>query len=988
MDEFFDNPLRKYSQSVADVFLEALSMIYKVNIIVFQSNESICDIINNINQDNNFPHTLYFVRAGSLHFDPVVPFIRKKSNTCILDSETLVEGNNPEYHSDSSDSPLIVSPVKISQISVDNQPLSKKVLKSEDFRVSSVKGCDSDDSVTIISDDDPLEVDSDVLAGKDVKVHSKRSMLDDFVYVNPEAKQIFHMILVEPEKYEVPSPLKRVRENRVFLVKDCILGDITSDDNHAYHKTNSNEKEYYVKLHENGCDVHILHKDERGFYYKKRPGKGEVSKKYQDVYVNEEDIYLLNRYYRFSKVVPGLKQMVMHVKSYSTKEQYPHWCVVYSIDETKVDVKPEPACHGNSKQPLITSKSYLRTNPSVLSRIDNVLQTTQSPTDVFHQVLDDYGGPMHSLSPSSEPRSTVQVQNRKSLLKRKLQPSPSLHPLTDLDRLIMEQRNPESPVQTVLVSDDHYIAFIYTPKQLKDIELFCCNLNDNDACVLGVDTTFNLCDLWVTDTSYRNKRLISTKSRANPVYLGPVMLHFTKDEEAFRRFCLEMISVNPAISNLRKIGVDMEAAIFNGFKSVLTGLFQLYCVRHLQQRDEKAVDKCHEKVKSIGKNASSYKQQIMWDIYGKRFDQTFQEGLADAEDSDDFNTKLLSLKPRWDKLCPGFYNWFLVHRKKEFIESVIKSAREGTNVSGLYYQNDVESKHAQQKRLQCYQKKSVIDAVNTIKTLINRESNQEMLSIYGGDKYVLSQSYRNWFTERWHSWDDGKKQHHLQKFRSAKPSIEETFHKPANAGRKPGHKDRIRITSPPSIIVDRHTPTTMPSLVSSSAPPMLASASAQPQPVLSTPSVTSTRSHSSSTVTTSCSTAPSDTSTTSSAPIISFPDPRQQSGKVFELYLRADLPSTVVKCRGNCGDAITRDEVLLVKSVGHSPYRDPVTRENKIRFGNLYIHFKENCLKTYDSDEYYAPNEPFNYSKIKLNKDAKAKLSDADIAHLHSLGIK
>ena len=79
------------------------------------------------------------------------------------------------------------------------------------------------------------------------------------------------MILVEPEKYEIVSPLEHVQENRVFLVKDCQLGDITSDDNHAYHRTNSNEKEYYVKLHENGCDVHILRRDERGYFYKKRP---------------------------------------------------------------------------------------------------------------------------------------------------------------------------------------------------------------------------------------------------------------------------------------------------------------------------------------------------------------------------------------------------------------------------------------------------------------------------------------------------------------------------------------------------------------------------------------------------------------------------------------------------------------------------------------------------------------------------------------------
>ena len=96
----------------------------------------------------------------------------------------------------------------------------------------------------------------------------------------------------------------------------------------------------------------------------------------------------------------------------------------------------------------------------------------------------------------------------------------------------------------------------------------------------------------------------------------------------------------------------------------------------------------------------------------------------------------------------------------------------------------------------------------------------------------------------------------------------------------------------------------------------------------------------------------------------------------------------MVKCRGNCGEAITRDEQLLVKSSGHSSYRDPVTRENKTRYGALYIHFREDCSKSYDSDVYYAPNEPFDYSKVKLNKTSKGKLSNADIAHLLSLGIE
>ena len=43
----------------------------------------------------------------------------------------------------------------------------------------------------------------------------------------------------------------------------------------------------------------------------------------------------------------------------------------------------------------------------------------------------------------------------------------------------------------------------------------------------------NLCDMWVTNSCYRNKSLISNTSRAHPAYLGPTLLHFTKDTQTF-----------------------------------------------------------------------------------------------------------------------------------------------------------------------------------------------------------------------------------------------------------------------------------------------------------------------------------------------------------------------------------------------------------------------------------------------------------------------
>ena len=103
-------------------------------------------------------------------------------------------------------------------------------------------------------------------------------------------------------------------------------------------------------------------------------------------------------------------------------------------------------------------------------------------------------------------------------------------------------------------------------------------LLERDAAVLGVDTTFNLCNLWTKDTSYRNKRLVNPRTGDNPVFLGPALLHFTY----FLQIALEMLAIKSEIVNLKKIGVDMEDAIFNGMKSIFKQLTSLLCVKHLR----------------------------------------------------------------------------------------------------------------------------------------------------------------------------------------------------------------------------------------------------------------------------------------------------------------------------------------------------------------------------------------------------------------------
>ena len=137
-----------------------------------------------------------------------------------------------------------------------------------------------------------------------------------------------------------------------------------------------------------------------------------------------KDVYTLHRYYRYSKTVSGLKMIAIRTISAHNEYVHPYFCVVYSLSGAKPDEVVEISCapQGNSKQSRQfskPSKPYIRTNPSVLAQMDSLLEN-DTPSNVFHQLLDESGGPIFSNSLSTEPRNMTQVANRKTVKKRKL----------------------------------------------------------------------------------------------------------------------------------------------------------------------------------------------------------------------------------------------------------------------------------------------------------------------------------------------------------------------------------------------------------------------------------------------------------------------------------------------------------------------------------------------------------------------------------------
>ena len=132
----------------------------------------------------------------------------------------------------------------------------------------------------------------------------------------------------------------------------------------------------------------------------------------------------------------------------------------------------------------------------------------------------------------------------------------------------------------------------------------------------------------------------------SPVFFGPCMFHFKKDEEAFRRFALEMCAENPKLVGLKAVGVDMESAIYQGFKSIFKDLSRFIFVRHLQQRDEKLLERTNQT------SEQKKKYKILKDLYGERSSTYFEYGLAESLDADYFQAKLASLEGKWKTTVP------------------------------------------------------------------------------------------------------------------------------------------------------------------------------------------------------------------------------------------------------------------------------------------------------------------------------------------------
>ena len=244
-------------------------------------------------------------------------------------------------------------------------------------------------------------------------------------------------------------------------------------------------------------------------------------------------------------------------------------------------------------------------------------------------------------------------------------------------------------------------------------------------------------------------------------------------------------------------------------------------------------------------------------------------------DIEDFNVKLGSLQTKWEGLCPNFYTWFFSKCKSLFIESIIQSARENSDITGLYNQNEMESLHTIEKREQCFKSSAILQAVTHLQDIVIREQNDKIRAIYSAGNYILSTEYKRFEipSHTWHSWKESRRKDHVTKFYECEPSIDDMFIKPSSSGRKLGCQKRQQNQEAPGMIVDRF------SICDENT-----DAAESENNIAST-----------------------------NASFILFVDPCENIPQEYELQQCSLLPKAISKCQGKCGKTITHSDILIEK---------------------------------------------------------------------------
>ena len=414
------------------------------------------------------------------------------------------------------------------------------------------------------------------------------------------------------------------------------------------------------------------------------------------------------------------------------------------------------------------AKPYFRTKPSVVLEMKKRLENKKRPSVVYDEVFELGGGVMGMKSTSSVPRNVEQVKNinRNTTAGGKLESAKK----DELFLLISKGKDEEDSGNAFIrnVQASPFPACVLaTNGQLEEIVKHCTN-PDNFS-VLGIDTTYNIGNFYVTPTTYRHQMLEMRQGKNSkcPTMLGPVLLHQRKTSTAFSYFADTIANLQPDTKNVLAVGTDRDDAL-NGFCSKFPISSRLLCIKHFK-------DDIVSKLTSLGIK-SPFKEQILADIFGNS--SAKELGLVDKESGHDVDDALFLLREKWndrEKASRGtddvvFFDWFVKYQVNDLKDGLLYPLRRDVGLGyDFFYNNANESVNEVIKKEAERKKKGWIDCIEVIRSITDRQERNVQRAIVDQGPYKLKEEYRHLQidADKWCEADDIERERLIKRFKRA-----------------------------------------------------------------------------------------------------------------------------------------------------------------------------------------------------------------------------
>ena len=343
------------------------------------------------------------------------------------------------------------------------------------------------------------------------------------------------------------------------------------------------------------------------------------------------------------------------------------------------------------------------------------------------------------------------------------------------DFVVMQQAHTEDPaskfVRGIRAAPDPAIV-IAEDYQLDDMNRFCTSSSEFG--ILTVDPTFSLGEFDVTPVTYRHLLLETKRNRNNPVFLGPVLIHYRKTFTTYLYFASSLVGLSQQLEGVRAFGTDGEEALGDAFAHEFRFSQRLTCFIHVRRNLKEKLVECNVPV--------DLSQRILDDVFGKTLGSVFVEGIVDASSDQDFQNKLEDMTQSWRNCdvpsaanVERFIEYFMAKKAPLIRDTMLRSVREECGLGcppDIFTTNASESVNAILKHKVDYKKNELPVFIDKVKELVKEQQREVERAVIGRGKYQFREEYR--YLEvpesKWFTMNTEQRRNHLSKVQATQVS--------------------------------------------------------------------------------------------------------------------------------------------------------------------------------------------------------------------------